>query len=132
MPTGTLGVRWTSDDGKDDLNMVDDAWNGGQWGYNNLQWIGLTYYHKINDYWHIAIETWKSMKTMCRTSTIRRSNAIVPAAVRRSARNYAIQWSERGGLRGPAGMAAVPSIPLAADLPSGRADIPALRQLLAE
>ena len=33
-------------------------WNGGQWGYNNLQWIGLTYYHKFNDYWHIAFETW--------------------------------------------------------------------------
>lgn len=56
--TGTAGFRWTSDDGKDDLNLVMDAWNGGQWGYNNLQWIGLTYYHKLNDYWHIAFETW--------------------------------------------------------------------------
>ena len=34
-----------------------DAINGGQWGYNNLQWVGGTYYHKINDYWHIAFET---------------------------------------------------------------------------
>ena len=56
--TGTAGFRWTSDDGKDDLNLVMDAWNGGQWGYNNLQWIGLTYYHKLNDYWHLAFETW--------------------------------------------------------------------------
>ncbi len=58
VPTVTLGVRWTSDDGKDDLNIVGDALNGGQWGYNNLQWIGGTYYHKINDYWHIAMEAW--------------------------------------------------------------------------
>jgi hypothetical protein len=58
VPSGTFGVRWTSDDGRDDLNLVADAINGGQWGYNNLQWIGGTYYHKINDYWHIAFESW--------------------------------------------------------------------------
>jgi hypothetical protein len=58
VPSATLGIRWTSDDGRDDLNVVGDALNGGQWGYNNLQWIGATYYHKINDYWHIAFETW--------------------------------------------------------------------------
>jgi Putative beta-barrel porin-2, OmpL-like. bbp2 len=58
VPSVTLGVRWTSDDGKDDLNLVGDALNGGQWGYNNLQWLGGTYYHKINDYWHIAFESW--------------------------------------------------------------------------
>ena len=57
-PSVTLGVRWTSDDGRDDINIVGDALNGGQWGYNNLQWIGLTYYHKLSDYWHIAFETW--------------------------------------------------------------------------
>jgi Putative beta-barrel porin-2, OmpL-like. bbp2 len=57
-PSGTLGLRWTSDSGNDDLNLVADAWNDGVWGYNNLQWIGLTYYHKINDYWHISFETW--------------------------------------------------------------------------
>jgi hypothetical protein len=58
VPSLTLGVRWTSDDGKDDLNFVADAWNGGQWGYNNLQWIGATYYHKLNDYWHLAVEVY--------------------------------------------------------------------------
>ncbi len=57
-PSGTLGIRWTSDSGNDDLNIVADAWNDGVWGYNNLQWIGFTYYHKFNDYWHIAFETW--------------------------------------------------------------------------
>jgi Putative beta-barrel porin-2, OmpL-like. bbp2 len=58
VPSATVGVRWTSDDGKNDINIVADAINGGQWGYNNLQWIGATYYHKFNDYWHIAFETW--------------------------------------------------------------------------
>jgi hypothetical protein len=58
VPSITGGIKWTSDDGRDDFNFVMDAWNGGQWGFNNLQWIGFTYYHKWNDYWHIAFETW--------------------------------------------------------------------------
>jgi Putative beta-barrel porin-2, OmpL-like. bbp2 len=58
LPSVTLGVRWTSDDGRDDLNVVADAINDGRWGYNNLQWIGATYYHKLNDYWHLAFETY--------------------------------------------------------------------------
>jgi hypothetical protein len=58
VPSVTLGVRWTSDDGKDDVNVVADGINGGQWGYNNLQWYGFTYYHKFNDQWHISIESY--------------------------------------------------------------------------
>ena len=58
IPSITTGIRWTSDDGKSDINIVADSINSGVWGYNNLQWIGMTYYHKFNDYWHIAFETW--------------------------------------------------------------------------
>jgi hypothetical protein len=58
VPSVTAGVRWNSDDGKDNVYVVADAINGGQWGYNNLQWFGLTYYHKFNDQWHIAFETY--------------------------------------------------------------------------
>jgi hypothetical protein len=58
MPSVTLGVRWTSDSGNDDINLVADAINTGQWGYNNLQWFGGTYYHKFNDQWHISIESY--------------------------------------------------------------------------
>jgi Putative beta-barrel porin-2, OmpL-like. bbp2 len=58
VPSFTFGVRWTSSDGKDDVNIVADGINGGQWGYNNLQWYGFTYYHKLDDYWHFAFETW--------------------------------------------------------------------------
>jgi hypothetical protein len=57
-PSVTAGVRWTSDSGNDDINIVADGINGGQWGYNNLQWYGLTYYHKFNDQWHISFETY--------------------------------------------------------------------------
>ena len=56
MPTGTLGVRWTSDSGNDDVNVVANGINNGTWGYNNLQWYGMTYYHKFNDKWHISFE----------------------------------------------------------------------------
>jgi hypothetical protein len=58
VPSYTAGVRWTSDSGNDNIYVVGDALNGGQWGYNNLQWIGLTYYHKFNDQWHISFESY--------------------------------------------------------------------------
>jgi hypothetical protein len=55
-PSLTAGVRWTSDTGNDDINIVANGINGGQWGYNNLQWYGMTYYHKFDDRWHISFE----------------------------------------------------------------------------
>src|ERR1700722_19906842 len=73
-PSATVGIRWTSDDGRDDLNLVADAINGGQWGYNNLQWYGGTFYHKFNDYWHIAVEAYNLHQNNV-------PNALNPAAV---------------------------------------------------
>jgi len=58
IPSVTAGVRWTSDSGNDSVYVVADAWNSGTWGYNNLQWVGLTAYHKFNDQWHISFETY--------------------------------------------------------------------------
>ena len=57
-PSVTGGVRWSSDSGNDDFNIVANGINSGTWGYNNLQWYGLTYYHKFNDQWHISFETY--------------------------------------------------------------------------
>jgi hypothetical protein len=74
VPSFTFGVRWTSSDGKDDVNIVADGINGGQYGYNNLQWYGLTYYHKFNDYWHIAVEAYNLHQNNV-------PNALNPAAV---------------------------------------------------
>ena len=56
VPSITGGVRLQTDSGDDSLYIVADAINGGQWGYNNLQWFGATYYHKFNDQWHISAE----------------------------------------------------------------------------
>jgi hypothetical protein len=55
-PSLTGGIRWTSDSGNDDLNIVADGINSGTWGYNNLQWYGMTYYHKFSDQWHLSYE----------------------------------------------------------------------------
>jgi hypothetical protein len=57
-PSVSLGVRWTSDTGKDDVNIVANGINGGNWGYNNLQWYGMTYYHIFDDHWHISFEAY--------------------------------------------------------------------------
>jgi hypothetical protein len=55
-PTLTACVRWTSDSGNDSIYPCINGINNGAWGYNNLQWRGLTYYHKFNEYWHLATE----------------------------------------------------------------------------
>jgi hypothetical protein len=57
-PSLTAGFRYVSDSGNDSVQFVANGINGGQWGYNNLQWYGITAYHKINDQWHISFETY--------------------------------------------------------------------------
>ncbi|SIO63973.1 Putative beta-barrel porin-2, OmpL-like. bbp2 [Bradyrhizobium erythrophlei] len=57
-PTVSGGVRWTSDTGNDSVYVVANGINNGTWGYNNLQWYGLTAYHKFNEQWHISFETY--------------------------------------------------------------------------
>jgi hypothetical protein len=55
-PSVTAGVRWQSDSGWDTVYVVENGINNGTWGYNNLQWTGLTWYHKINKSWHLSWE----------------------------------------------------------------------------
>jgi hypothetical protein len=57
-PTVSGAVRWTSDSGNDSVYVIANGINNGTWGYNNLQWYGLTAYHKFNDQWHISFETY--------------------------------------------------------------------------
>ena len=57
-PSITAGIRWQSDSGHDNIYIVADAINDGTWGYNNLQWYGITWYHKFNDQWHLAWENY--------------------------------------------------------------------------
>jgi hypothetical protein len=56
VPSLAAGLRYTTDNGYDTVYAVIDGINGGTWGYNNLQWKGVTWYHKFNDQWHISWE----------------------------------------------------------------------------
>jgi hypothetical protein len=58
VPSLTAGVRYQSDSGNDNVYVVADAINSGTWGYNNLQWYGVTWYHKFNDQWHFSWENY--------------------------------------------------------------------------
>jgi hypothetical protein len=58
-PAGTLCGRYNSDDGKTDLNICANGINNGEWGYNNLQWYGATFYHQFDEHWHIAAELYQ-------------------------------------------------------------------------
>ena len=55
-PNFTLCGRWNSDDGKDDVNFCANDINRGTYGYNNLQWYGITVYHQIDEHWHLDAE----------------------------------------------------------------------------
>jgi hypothetical protein len=57
-PSYTVGVRWQSDNGYDNVYIVTDAMNNGNWGYNNLQWNGITWYHKFDEHWHFSWEAY--------------------------------------------------------------------------
>jgi hypothetical protein len=57
-PSWTLCGRWNATDGKTDVNACADAINSGTYGYNNLQWFGLTAYHSFSDQWHISFEAY--------------------------------------------------------------------------
>ncbi len=54
----TAGARWQSDSGRETVYVVENGINNGTWGYNNLQWTGLTWYHKFSPTWHLAWETY--------------------------------------------------------------------------
>jgi len=58
MPSWTACARWDSDDGKSDVNACANAINKGTYGYNNLQWFGLTAYHAFDDKWHLSWEAY--------------------------------------------------------------------------
>jgi hypothetical protein len=58
VPSVTACVRYTWNNGRDNIYPCADAINGGQWGYNNVQWLGTTYYHKFNEHWHLSFESY--------------------------------------------------------------------------
>jgi hypothetical protein len=57
-PTGTVCLRYSWNNGSDNIQPCANGINSGQYGYNNLQWYGVTYYHRFNDHWHLDFETY--------------------------------------------------------------------------
>ena len=55
-PTGTVMVQWTAPNQKDSIYAGDNAFNNGEFGYNNLQQIVGTWTHKFNDKIYTATE----------------------------------------------------------------------------
>src|SRR5215467_3815251 len=51
-------VRYQTDSANDSVYACANAINNGTWGYNNLQTYVLTWYHKFDDRWHFAWETY--------------------------------------------------------------------------
>ncbi len=76
-PSITTGVRWQSDNGWDNVYVVADAINAGNWGYNNLQWTGITWYHRINEQWHFSWETY----TLDETKVLNLNNSYVTTQI---------------------------------------------------
>jgi hypothetical protein len=58
-PAVTGCFRWNSDDGRTDVNVCADAINSGEWGYNNLQWNGIVFYHAFDEHWHLSAEVYQ-------------------------------------------------------------------------
>jgi hypothetical protein len=51
-------VRYQTTSGNDAIYACADGINNGTYGYNNLQWLGTTYYHRFNAKWHISVEAY--------------------------------------------------------------------------
>lgn len=58
MPSITGCLRYQTDSARDNIYLCADAINSGKWGYNNLQWVGGTYYHKFSDKIHVSMESY--------------------------------------------------------------------------
>jgi hypothetical protein len=57
-PTGAVCVMWVSDSGGDTVYPCMNGLNDQKYGWNNLQDPVVTWYHKINDSWHMDWELW--------------------------------------------------------------------------
>ncbi|MHB8286431.1 MAG: outer membrane beta-barrel protein, partial [Caulobacteraceae bacterium] len=62
-PSFTGCIRYETDSAKDDIYLCVDGINSGAYGYNNLQWKGMTYYHKFTDKFHVSFETYNVHET---------------------------------------------------------------------
>ena len=57
-PSLALCVQYKWNNGWDNFYPCVDGINKGNWGYNNIQWHGFTYYHRFNNEWHLDFEAY--------------------------------------------------------------------------
>ena len=57
-PTFNACVGYTWHAGGDNVYVCDNSTNSGKYAYNNVQAYYATWYHKINNSWHTASESW--------------------------------------------------------------------------
>ncbi len=80
-PSVTGCLRWESDSAGDAVYSCANAWNNGTWGYNNLQQLTTTYYHKFNDQWHLSLEAWQMHQDKVAAQVDQFGNPADPAAI---------------------------------------------------
>jgi hypothetical protein len=61
-PSVSACVRFQSNSARDAAYFCANGINTGDWGYNNLQWYGFTYYHKFSDKFHVSFETYNTFE----------------------------------------------------------------------
>jgi hypothetical protein len=57
-PSATACARYQTLTANTDIYLCADAINHGQYGYNNLQWYGFTFYHKFRKDFEVSFETY--------------------------------------------------------------------------
>lgn len=71
-PTPGACLNWTSDSGNDNIYPCINGLNNGRYGYNNVQMLVATWYHKFDSRWHMSTEGWYMWEN--RTPNLRSSN----------------------------------------------------------
>jgi hypothetical protein len=56
--TPAVCVIYSTNSGNDQLYPCVNGVNNAQFGWNNIQPVVLTWYHKFNEHWHIDTEAW--------------------------------------------------------------------------
>ena len=51
--------------------------NSGNWGYNNLQWQGITWFHKFDEKWHFGVELYH----LSQSRVLNQDNAVAQSVV---------------------------------------------------
>ena len=57
-PSATVCVQYQNASGDTQISPCLNSINNGNFGYNNLQWYGFTFYHKFTDKLHISFESY--------------------------------------------------------------------------